>query len=100
MADAGPAGAAVDVRRRVRGPGQERRHAFRSGSGMEGHDLRGSRDWKRDGVRRILWAIWAERAARSDDRADGTEAGFLLPVAVCAAGVPAAGDGNAGAVDW
>jgi hypothetical protein len=57
---------------------------FFSYGDVERHVLRGIHHAGSGRVRAVLRAIWTKRQARSDDHPNGSQAGLLFPVALCA----------------
>ena len=85
MADAGTHRETRNLRSRVSRTDQERWRAFRSLCRLERYVFRGLHPPGSRRVRVLLRSVWADRAARSDNHPDRTEARLLLPVALCPA---------------
>src|SRR6266568_7309855 len=97
MADARPHRETSDLRSGISRTDQERWGALLSLCHLERSVLRGFYYPGGRRMRVLLWPIWADRQAGSDDHPDGAKAGLLFPVAVCFALAASAVAGNASA---
>src|SRR6516162_3231672 len=83
MADAGTHCTTSNLRSRISRAYEKRRGPLRTLRRLERHVLRGVHYPGSRRLRTILWPIWADRQAGSDDHPDCSETGLLFLVALC-----------------